>query len=91
MQGLRALIVPAECTLPRADEAKLVLPTAPRPHPQVLLSVPNLVCWLRGALLVAAIALGESRPLVAWWLAACSLGLDWLDGLLARRLGQVGA
>jgi phosphatidylglycerophosphate synthase len=56
---------------------------------QVLLNAPNLVGWLRVALLAGAIACAPTRPVVAWWLAAASLALDGLDGLLARRFGQV--
>jgi phosphatidylglycerophosphate synthase len=49
------------------------------------------VCWLRAALLAAAAAAAvRSAPVAAWWLASASLALDGLDGLLARRLGQVG-
>ncbi|KAI8474395.1 MAG: hypothetical protein J3K34DRAFT_407636 [Monoraphidium minutum] len=64
----------------------------PTTRAQVLLSAPNVVCWLRAALLAAAIAAAHcARPLAAWWLAAASLALDGLDGLLARRLGQATA
>lgn len=62
------------------------------PLPQVLLNAPNAVGWLRLALLATAAAVAaRGDPLAAWWLAAVSLALDGLDGLLARRLGQVCA
>lgn len=57
---------------------------------RVLFNVPNTVGWLRLCMLLVAISQMGSRPLLALWLHAVSLALDYVDGLLARVLKQVG-
>lgn len=55
-------------------------------------TVPNLVTALRFALVVpiAVLVLEGAHPLVAAGLAAVFGASDWVDGYLARRLGQAG-
>lgn len=55
----------------------------------VLLFAPNVVDYLRLLMLAAACACQQQLWLCAG-LLVCSLALDALDGVLARRLGQVG-
>lgn len=72
---------------PTAREPAPVTRRANR-HMQVLLNAPNLVGWVRIALLTAAIMVAPSNPVAAWWATVGSLVLDSVDGILARRLGQ---
>jgi phosphatidylglycerophosphate synthase len=65
-----------------------------RPRPSaahVLFNVPNSICWLRLLLLGAAAwawQQQQQQPAAAFWLLACNLLLDSVDGVLARRLQQ---
>ena len=57
----------------------------------MLLLPPNLVCHLRlllALIAAAAASSGSSNAGPAVWLFAASLGLDAVDGWLARRLHQ---
>ena len=55
----------------------------------VLLFIPNLVGYIRIALLLITVALGEHRPLIGLLLFVANFAFDGLDGILARALHQV--
>jgi hypothetical protein len=60
---------------------------------QVVLLVPNIICYLRLGLLVVAWGLAASgrHPPAALGAYLACFALDSVDGMLARRLNQVGA
>lgn len=55
----------------------------------VLLFIPNIVGYIRIALLLTTVALGEHQPLIGFWLFVANFALDAMDGILARALHQV--
>ncbi len=56
-----------------------------------LLTVPNLISIARLALIPVFLwlLLGRDDPVAAGWLLGLIGATDWIDGVLARRLGQV--
>jgi cardiolipin synthase len=57
----------------------------------VIFTIPNLISLVRVALvpLFLWLVLGADRPAEAGWLLGGIGATDWVDGYLARRLGQV--
>ncbi len=56
----------------------------------VLLYIPNIVGYVRLALLVLAIGIGrEQQYYIAFYLLVINFALDAVDGILARALHQV--
>lgn len=56
----------------------------------VLFNAPNCVCWLRLLLMLAGVhQAAVSQHMTAFCLFLVSMGLDAVDGWLARKLGQV--
>ncbi|GMH39104.1 hypothetical protein BSKO_07002 [Bryopsis sp. KO-2023] len=62
-----------------------------RSETQVLLLIPNVVGYVRVALLLAAIAAAPRCLVLCWWCFLVNFALDGLDGALARRLGQTSS
>jgi len=56
-----------------------------------VLTIPNLISTLRVAMVPVFLWLlfGPDRPVAAGVLLGCIGATDWIDGFLARRLGQV--
>ena len=55
----------------------------------VLLYVPNIVGYVRLALLAIAVAVGRQQYYIAFYLLVTNFALDAVDGVLARALHQV--
>ena len=55
----------------------------------VLLYVPNIVGYVRLALLAIAVAVGRQQYYIAFYLLVTNFALDAVDGILARALHQV--
>jgi len=55
---------------------------------EILLFVPNLVGYVRIGVVIAALTAGTSHAELVVWLFIICFVLDFVDGLLARRLNQ---
>ncbi len=55
----------------------------------MLCNVPNTVGYTRLVLLLAALCTGTAAASISFWLFLINLSLDYIDGVLARKLNQV--